>query len=156
MHAAVALGSLVGAAGVIAWRVRETKRAVTARSILVPPLGMSTGLFMFVVPETRIPWSYAITAFLLGVLVFSHPLVHTSRLDVEGDSVVLRRSKAFLFILLGLVAVRFALRTYIEQYISIMQTGSIFYLLAFGMILTWRVRMYLGYARLRAELAAGA
>lgn len=151
---AAALASLVGAAGVIAWRVRETKRAVTPRSILIPPLAMSTGALMFVVPAARIPTSYALTAFLVGALVFSVPLVRTSRLEIEGDAIVLRRSKAFLVILLGLVAIRLALRTYFEQYVSLIQTSGVFFMLAFGMILVWRLTMYRRYVALRARLVA--
>jgi membrane protein CcdC involved in cytochrome C biogenesis len=153
MHLAAAIGSLVGAAGVIVWRVRETKRPVTARSILIPPLGMSTGLSMFLLPAARVPWAYAIAAFLAGVVVLSYPLVRTSRLHVEGKAIVLRRSKAFLWILLGLVAVRLVARDYVEQYISTLQTGALFFLLAFGMIVTWRATMFHRYQTLRAELA---
>jgi membrane protein CcdC involved in cytochrome C biogenesis len=152
-HVAIALGSLAGAAAVIAWRLRETQRPVTARSILIPPLGMSTGLAMFVVPATRIPWSWALGAFLAGVLVFSYPLVRTSRLHVEGGAIVLTRSKAFLWILLGLVAVRFGLREYVARYVTAPQTGGLFFLLAFGMILTWRVMMFRRYRVLEAEIA---
>ncbi|HVJ16539.1 MAG TPA: cytochrome c biogenesis protein CcdC [Polyangiaceae bacterium] len=152
MHTAAAIGSLVGAAGVIAWRVRETKRPVSARSILIPPLGMSTGLSMFLVPAARVPWSYAVAAFIAGVLVFAQPLIRTSRLSIEAGAIMLRRSKAFLWVLLGLVAVRFALRSYVEQYVSTLQTGGLFFLLAFGSIVTWRATMYRSYQTLRAKL----
>jgi len=154
MPLATAIASLVGAAGVIAWRSRETKRAVSARSILIPPLAMSTGLAMFVVPQTRIPWSWAAVAFFTGALLFSQVLVRTSTMAREGDVVVLRRSKAFLWILLGLVAVRLVLRSYVERYVSPMQTGSVFYLLAFGMIVTWRITMYRRFRQLRDEAVA--
>ena len=43
----------------------------------------------------------------------------------EGDTIVLRRSRAFLWILLGLLALRLALRGYVEQYVSPIQTGAI-------------------------------
>lgn len=151
MHAVVALGSLVGAAGVLAWRVRETRRAVTARSILIPPIGMSTGLLMFLVPQTRPSMPLALGAFVAGVTLFSYPLIHTSRLELDGDAIMLRRSRAFLWILLGLLAIRLALRSYVEQIVSPMQTAGMFFLLAFGMILPWRAVMYLRY---RALLAA--
>jgi membrane protein CcdC involved in cytochrome C biogenesis len=153
VHVAVALGSLAGAAVVIGWRLRETRRPVTARSILIPPLGMSTGLAMFVVPATHIPWGWALGAFFTGVLVFSVPLVRTSQLHVEGGAIVLKRSKAFLWILLGLVAVRFGLREYVGRYVTTPQTGAIFFLLALGMVLTWRVMMFRRYRALQAELA---
>lgn len=146
--------SLVGAAVVIAWRVHETRRAVTPPRIVIPPLGMSTGLCMFFSPAMRIPWSWAAAAFVVGAGVLSIPLNHTSKLHREGDAVVMRRSPAFLAILLVLVAVRFAGRSYIDQFISPLQTAALFFLLAFGMILTWRVRMLLEYRRLAAGGAA--
>ncbi|MDA0329857.1 MAG: DUF1453 family protein [Gemmatimonadetes bacterium] len=98
------LAPFVGAAAVLAWRVRETRTAVTVSKILLPPLGMSTGLLMFVRPEMRIPWSLALGAFLLGTLVLATPLSRTSSLEWKGDRVMLRRSNGFLGILLGLLA----------------------------------------------------
>ncbi|MEO6910611.1 MAG: CcdC protein domain-containing protein, partial [Edaphobacter sp.] len=43
------MGALLGFAGVMVWRVREGRSAVTARKILIPPFGMATGFCMFVV-----------------------------------------------------------------------------------------------------------
>jgi membrane protein CcdC involved in cytochrome C biogenesis len=140
--------SLVGAAAVLAWRMRETTRPVTARKIVIPPLGMSTGFSMFAYAPMRIPLLWGLSSFALGALVFSYPLIKSSKLVRDGGHVMLRRSPAFLWILLGLVAVRLALRGYVEQYVSPVQTGSIFFVLAFGMIVTWRVLMFREYRRL--------
>lgn len=151
MHVPPALmvvASLVGAAVVLVWRHRESQRAVTLRSIVMPPLGMSTGFAMFVVPQTRVPLVAGVGAFLLGALVFSWPLVRTSSLHREGDAVMMKRSRAFLVILLGLVAVRFALRAYVETLATPLQTGALFYLLAFGMIVVWRGTMLVRYRAL--------
>jgi membrane protein CcdC involved in cytochrome C biogenesis len=145
---------LVGAAAMIAWRLRETSAPVTARKIVAPPLGMSTGLAMFLLPAARVPWKWAAAAFLSGALVLSIPLARTSRLVRRGDVVRMQRSKAFLWILLALVAARLALRGYLEQVLSPLQTGGILFLLAFGMIVPWRVAMLLAYRRLAAEGAA--
>jgi membrane protein CcdC involved in cytochrome C biogenesis len=140
--------SILGAAAVFAWRVRETMSPVTLRKIVIPPLGMSTGFCMFLSPATRIPWTWALGAFALGAIVFSYPLARTSTLTRSGDVILLHRSKAFLWILLGLVAVRFALRAWVEQLVTPLQTGSVFFVLAFGMILRWRASMLLEYLRL--------
>ena len=142
---AAIIASLVGAAVILAWRHRETQKSVTLLSILIPPIGMSTGFAMFAVPQTRVPPLVALGAFLLGALVFSWPLVRTSSLQVEGESIVMKRSRAFLWILLGLVAVRFLLRAYVQTLVSPMQTGALFYLLAFGMIVVWRASMFVRY-----------
>lgn len=142
--------SLLGAAAVLTWRYRETSAPVTARSLLAPPLGMSTGLFMFLAPQTRVPFTWALIALLLGALVFSIPLARSSKLTREGDALFMRRSPAFLWILLGLLAVRFALRSWVEQYVTQAQTGALFFLLAFGAIVRWRWSLWREFNRLRA------
>ena len=148
-----ALATLAGAAGVITWRFRETRTPVTVRKLLIPPLGMSTGLFMFLVPQTRVPWSWAAAALAVGAGVFAYPLARSSTLTRAGDQIVMERSKAFVLILLGLVAVRFALRAWIEQYITPMQTGALFFLLAFGAIVRWRLALLQQFLRMRREAA---
>jgi membrane protein CcdC involved in cytochrome C biogenesis len=156
MSTTVVIASLLGAAVIIAWRMRESSRPITARKIVIPPLGMSTGLLMFAYAPARIPMLWALCAFSVGALLFSYPLVKTSKLMRRGDEVILERSKAFLWILLGLVAVRFAARAYVERHVSTLQTGSIFFLLAFGMILRWRVLMFLQYRALLASTVSSA
>jgi membrane protein CcdC involved in cytochrome C biogenesis len=148
MNTYLLITTLVGAAAVMAWRLRETTRPVTARKIVIPPLGMSTGFSMFAYAPARIPGLWALSAFAIGALVFSYPLIKSSKLMREGDVVMLKRSRAFLWIIVGLFAVRFAARSYVENFISPLQTGSLFFVLAFGMVLTWRVLMYIEYRKL--------
>ena len=150
MQAAVLVTSVLGAAAVMAWRLRETTRPVTARSILIPPLGMSTGFSMFAYAPTRIPLLWAAIAFVVGATLLAYPMIKTSQLVREGDVILLKRSRAFLGILLGLVAIRFGLREYIGHYLSPLQTGSLLFVLAFGMIVRWRTQMYLEYKRVIA------
>ena len=143
--------TLLGAVVMLAWRIGETRTPVSTRKIVLPPLGMATGFFMFLVPATRVAWPYALAAVALGALVFAIPLARTSRLSRVGDTIVMRRSRAFLWILLGLFAVRLALRTWVERHVTPAQTGALFFILAFGMILRWRVGMLLEFSRMRAE-----
>lgn len=150
----VLVSSLAGAAAVMAWRVRETQRPVSTRSIVLPPMMMSTGFCMFLRPEFRVSWLWAAAAFGLGALVLSYPLLRTSRLAREGDTVVMRRSRAFLLILLGLVAVRLALRDYVGTLLPVPQTAAVFFILAFGMIVRWRAWMLAEYRKLAAPTAA--
>lgn len=142
------LAPVVGGGAVLAWRMRETRVPVTPKSILIPPIGMSTGFFMFLSPLTRVPWPWAIGAFLCGLLVFSWPLVRSSRLEPRDGRVYMRRSPWFLAILLGLLGVRLLLHDYVGHLISPVQTAAVFYLLAFGMIVRWRADMYRQYRRL--------
>lgn len=140
--------ALAGAATILAWRVRESRRPVTVASIVLPPLAMSSGFLMFVVPALRMPWSWAAGGFLAGALLFAWPLARTSRLERVGDVIMMRRSRAFLAILLVLAAIRLALRGWIDHLISPLQTGALFFIIAFGMITVWRGRMLLAYLRL--------
>jgi membrane protein CcdC involved in cytochrome C biogenesis len=134
----------------LAWRVRETSTPVSTRKIVVPPLGMATGFLMFLAPAARVPWAWASAAFALGALVFAVPLARTSRLVRSGDEVRMQRSRAFLWILIGLLVARTALRAYVERVVTPLQTGALFFVLAFGMIARWRVGMLLQYRRLVA------
>lgn len=140
--------TVLGGAVVLTWRLRETSRPITARKILIPPLGMSTGLFMFVAPQTRVPWAWALTALVAGAVLFTYPLHRSSRLERVGAEIRLQRSRAFLWILFGLLAVRFVARAYVEQHVDMLQTGSLFFLVALGMIVPWRLLMYREYRRL--------
>ena len=141
-------GPVFGGAALVAWRVRETRVPVTVKRIVLPPLAMSSAFFMFLSPLTWIPWSWAIGALVSGGFVLSWPLVRSSRLERRDGVVYLQRSRAFLAILLGLLAVRVLLHDYIGHLISPLQTASLFYLLAFGMIVRWRVGMYRQYRHL--------
>lgn len=103
---------------------------------------------MFISPMMRVPPSWALGAFLLGLLALSWPLVRSTRLELRDGVVYMRRSRAFVAILLVLLAVRLALHDYIGHIISPLQTASLFYLMAFGMIARWRLVMYLQYRRI--------
>jgi membrane protein CcdC involved in cytochrome C biogenesis len=132
---------LAGAAGVMAWRLRETRRPVTQRSIILPPLMMATGLSMFALPAFRVPWWWALGALATGALVFAYPLLRSTRLERRDRAVRLQRSRAFLAILIGLALIRILLRDYVDDVVSPQQTAALFYLLALGMILRWRTAM---------------
>ena len=145
-------GAILGFCGVMVWRIREGRSPVTVRKIIIPPLGMATGFSMFIVPAFRIPWLWAITAFAIGALVLAYPLIRTSRLDWhhDGETVMMRRSAAFFIVVVVLAVVRFAAKDYLDRFISLEQTGGLFFILAFGMILRWRVSMLMEYRRLIA------
>lgn len=151
MNTWLLVSSVLGAVFVMMWRMRETARPVTAPRIVMPPIGMSTGFSMFVYAPARIPALWALSAFALGALVFSYPLVKSSRLERDGDVVRLHRSRAFMWIIVGLFLVRLGARTYFEQFLSPLQSASVLFVLAFGMVAVWRVRMYLEYRRLMDE-----
>jgi membrane protein CcdC involved in cytochrome C biogenesis len=148
-----AIVSLFGLAGVMAWRIREGRTAVTVRKIVIPPLGMSTGFCMFIVPAFRVPWLWALTAFLAGAILLAWPLVVTSRLILEDGVIKMHRSSAFFAVIVVLALVRFLARSYLDSVMTIEQTGGLFFILAFGMIVRWRLRMLREYRALTAELS---
>ena len=140
--------ALIGTLAILAWRVRESRRPVSLRSLIIPPLGMSTGFSMFVVPAFRIPWMWGLAAFVLGALVFAYPLVSSPQLTVEDGLIMMRRCRWFLVVILGLAAVRLGLRQYISSIISVQQTAGLFFVLAFGMIVRWRATLLMEYRQL--------
>lgn len=151
---AKAAGSVVmagaGAVAVLIWRLRETRTAVSLRKIIIPPLGMATGFSMFVDSAFRVPWTWALTAFLTGAVVLAWPLLLTTRLERQGETVRMKRSSAFLGVILVLAATRFFARGYFDKMLTAQQTAGIFFILAFGMILIWRTKMLVDYRRLTA------
>jgi membrane protein CcdC involved in cytochrome C biogenesis len=146
--------AVLGALAVLVWRMHESRRPVSLRSLLIPPLGMSTGFSMFAVHAFRVPWTWGISAFVLGAALFAQPVIHTSRLTRQGDVVLMRRSPWFLVIILLLAALRLALREYVGTFITPQQTAGLFFILAFGMIVRWRSSLFFQYQRLTANRAA--
>ncbi|MGA8673428.1 MAG: cytochrome c biogenesis protein CcdC, partial [Terracidiphilus sp.] len=132
------------------WRLREARSAVSLKKIVIPPLGMATGFSMFFVPAFRIPWAWAGLAFLIGAVALAWPLLLTTRLERQGDAVMMRRSSAFLAVILVLAVIRFAARGYFDTILTAQQTGAVFFILAFGMIVIWRAKMLMDFRRLTA------
>ncbi|RCX18096.1 membrane protein CcdC involved in cytochrome C biogenesis [Fontibacillus phaseoli] len=141
----VTIGAALMAVSVLIIRLKASRKPVTIKKIIIPPLGMSTGFAMFFAPEMHIPLSWALIAFVVGALLFSYPLIRTTHFEIVGDEVFAKRSPGFAYILIGLLVIRLALHEVVEQYISVLQTGSVFFLLAFGMILRWRMYMLKEY-----------
>ena len=148
---AAVLGSVAGLIAVLTWRVRETRTPVSTRKIVIPPMGMATGFMMFVVPAFRVPFTWAAGAFLVGALILAYPLLRTTRLVRAGDSVTMQRSNAFFTVIIALAAIRLLARGYFDTLLSAQQTGALFFVLAFGMIVRWRAEMFREYRKLCAE-----
>ena len=150
------LGAGAGAVAVIIWRLRETRTAISLKKIIIPPLGMATGFSMFVDSAFRVPWTWALTAFLMGAVVLAWPLLLTTRLERQGETVRMKRSSAFLLVILVLAGIRFFARGYFDTVLTAQQTAGIFFILAFGMILIWRAKMLVDYRRLTAGMETSA
>ncbi|MCQ4087423.1 CcdC family protein [Saccharibacillus sp. JS10] len=137
-------------------RMKASKRPLNARKIMMPPIGMATGFFMFIIRDIQIPWLGALAAFLVGWFLFAYPLILGTKFEQIGNDLFVKRSKAFLIILVVLIVIRLALHGYVEQFVTLPQTGGVFFILAFGMILHWRVNMLMRFRRMTRGMQAGA
>jgi len=61
-----------------------------------------------------------------------------------------------LLVILVLAVVRFAARGYFDTFMTTPQTGGLFFVLAFGMIVVWRGKLLRDYLRLTSEPTPGA
>lgn len=145
LQIAATIGMIFIALSAIFIRMKAANRPITKRKIIIPPLGMSTGFMMFIVPQTHIPLLWAIVAFLVGWFLFSYPLIKSTKFEKRDGQIFVTSSKSFMFILLGLLTVRLLLHEFIQQYITVVQTGALFFILAFGMLLHWRLYMLRHY-----------
>ncbi|MBM7552637.1 CcdC family protein [Thalassobacillus pellis] len=139
------------ATGMIFIRMRAARRPASVRKIILPPLFMSTGALMFFVPMFQVEWAQVAEAISVGIL-FSLFLIKTSTFEVKEGEVYLKPSRAFVFILFGLLALRIVLKMIIGQNISLGETSGMFFLLAFGMIITWRLAMLYKFLKIEKTM----
>lgn len=128
------------AVGMIFIRMRAAKKPASIKKIILPPLFMSTGALMFIFPVFRVEWSQVIEAMVVGI-IFSFFLIRTSKFEVRNGDIYLKPSKAFVGILVALLVFRVVIKLIIGQTIAFGEVSGMFFLLAFGMIMTWRLAM---------------
>lgn len=132
-------------------RLKAAERPTSVKRIIIPPLMMSTGSLMFVFPPFHISWLQVAEALTVG-MVCSIFLIKTSKFKVHQHEIYLIPSKAFIFILFGLLAVRVIFKLLIGSTISFGETSGMFFLLAFGMIATWRLAMLYQFLKLSKKI----
>lgn len=132
-------------------RLKAAKKPASVRKIILPPLFMSTGALMFLMPEFRVAWPQVAEAILVGMF-FSIFLIKTSKFEIRENDIFLIPSKAFVLILFGLLIIRTGIKVIVGSKISLGETSGMFFLLAFGMILTWRFAMLVKFKRLEKQL----
>jgi membrane protein CcdC involved in cytochrome C biogenesis len=136
---------------VILIRVKKSKEPTSIKKIILPPLFMSTGFSMFLYPPMQVHLMYAVESLITG-MVLSIPLISTSNFEVKGKHIFLKRSKSFIFILLGLLILRLVMKIYIGEQISYYETAGLFYILAVGMIFPWRLAMVYKYKQMKQRI----
>ena len=132
-------------------RIKASKKPTSAKRIILPPLLMSTGALMFLFPSFRLPIIEGIEALLVGT-IFSFFLIKYSKFEIRNHEIYLIPSKSFIFILFGLLLIRITIKVIIGSQITFGETSSIFFLLGFGMIFTWRVATLVEYYKLKKQL----
>ncbi|MFC0274087.1 CcdC family protein [Metabacillus herbersteinensis] len=143
--------ALVMAMIVMFIRSKAAKKPATARKIILPPVFMSTGALMFLHPMFRVTSLEFIEAITVG-MIFSIFLIKTSNFEVRESKIYLKRSKAFAFILVGLLIIRIIMKSYLSNSIDLGELSGMFWILAFGMIVPWRIAMFISFKKLENQL----
>lgn len=132
-------------------RAKASNKPIQVKKIVLPPLFMSTGMLMFFFDEFQVPWTQVLEASLVG-LVFSTFLIHTTRFESRRDGIYLQKSKAFLVILFSLLILRMIGKIVLSNSIDVGELGGMFFILAFSMILPWRIGMFVKYKSLEKSV----
>lgn len=131
-------------------RFKSAKKPATAKKIILPPIFMSTGALMFIHPFFRVTTAEFFEALFVGMF-FSIFLIKTSNFEIRENQIYLKRSKAFAFILIGLLIIRIIMKSYLSNTIDIGELSGMFWILAFGMIVPWRIAMFCSFLRVQKE-----
>ena len=133
-------------------RMKAATKPVSPKKIILPPFFMSTGALMFVFPYFRITGQEILEAAIAGIL-FSFLLIKTTKFEIKDQDIYLINSKAFVYILFGLLAIRIVAKFILSSSIDVGPLGGMFWMLAFCMIVPWRIAMYFNYKKLAKKLS---
>ena len=139
------------AVAVLFIRMKVAKKPVNRKKIIMPPLFMSTGALMFLHPFFRVTPLEIIEALCLG-MIFSLFLIKTTRFEVRESEIYIKRSKAFVFILMGLLVARIILKLIVTSSVDLGETSGMFWILAFGMIVPWRIAMLFQFIKIEKQM----
>ncbi|HEC2160029.1 TPA: DUF1453 family protein [Staphylococcus delphini] len=145
--------AFVMGAGVIVIRMKAQKYPVNKKKIILPPFFMATGALMYVVPYFRLTGFEIIESVVLGV-VFSSVLIMTSHFEVKGSQIYLKKSKAFPFVLVTLLLIRTVLKVFLGNSVDPGELAGMFFLLAFSMLVPWRLAMLYRYKKIKNQIVA--
>ena len=131
-------------------RVKNTKKPAVAIKIILPPLFMATGASMFILPMFRPTLPELISSVVMG-MIFSMLLIKTTKFEARDGQIYVQKSKLFLVALIGLVVIRMIGKIILAETIQIdpAQMSGMFFILAYSMILPWRISMYIEFGKLK-------
>lgn len=145
------IGAALMAILVLLVRLKAAKKPASAKKIVLPPIFMTSGALMYVSPDFRLTPMEILEVVIVGIF-FSIFLIKTSTFEVKDKDIYLKRSKAFVFILIGLLIIRIAAKSMLSTTIDYKQLSGMFFLLAYSMIIPWRVAMYTNFKKLYNQL----
>lgn len=136
--------------GILAFfvRARSSKKPISPKRIILPPLFMSSGALMFLFEEFRVPFVQVIEASAVGLL-FSILLIKTTNFEFKDNEAYLKQSKVFIFVLLGLLIFRLVAKLILSSSIDVGELAGMFWIVAFAMILPWRIGMLVKFNKIR-------
>ena len=145
------VGAVFMAVLVMIVRLRSQKKPINEKKIIIPPIAMSTGALMFLFEEFRVAPIQILEASALGI-VFSLVLIATSKFEVRDEDIYMKRSKAFIFILVGLLVLRIILKLIFSKSLDVGELGGMFFILAWSMIIPWRLAMLVQFKKLKKAI----
>ncbi|PHK49149.1 CcdC family protein [Staphylococcus edaphicus] len=137
--------------GVIIIRMKAQQFPVNEKKIILPPFFMATGALMYVVPYFRLTGTEILECIVMGI-IFSSILIWTSRFETHGSEIYMKRSKAFPIILISLLLIRTVIKIFISNQIDPGEIAGMFFLLAFCMIVPWRLAMLYKFKKVKSTL----
>lgn len=132
-------------------RAKVAQQPTSTKRIILPPIMMSTGALMFIFPQFRVDTIQIVEAIIVGMF-FSIFLIKFTKFEIRNNQIYLIPSKLFIFILFGLLIIRLIIKIIIGSTISFGETSGLFFLIAFGMMITWRIAMLIKYHQLKNKL----
>lgn len=142
MVVAVCMGLIV-----IVVRMKAQNYPTNVKKIILPPFFMSTGALMYIFPYFRLTTMEMIEAVFVGMF-FSVFLIFTSNFEVKDNKIYMKRSKLFPLILITLLVIRSVMKFFLSSAIHPGELAGMFFLLAFSMIVPWRIAMYIKYKKI--------
>ncbi|VDG98670.1 Membrane protein involved in cytochrome C biogenesis [Lysinibacillus sphaericus] len=136
--------------GVLGFIVRSkaAERPISPIRIVLPPLFMSSGMLMFLFTQFQVPRSQVFEAAAVGLL-FSTILIATTSFEQKNGLLFVKRSKAFIVILASLLIFRLVAKLILSSSIDVGELAGMFFILAFAMIVPWRIGMLIKYNNLK-------
>lgn len=136
---------------VIIVRMKAQNYPTNAKKIILPPFFMATGALMYIFPYFRLSSMEILEAVIVGMF-FSLFLIFTSNFEVKNNQIFMKRSKLFPLILVTLLVIRTVMKFFLSSTIHAGELGGMFFLLAFSMIVPWRISMYMKFKKIEQSL----